>query len=131
MHDTEIRGGTISHGRRQAAFIGDVALNDSGIARAGGKPGPARQAINPNGLSDSFGFHGSERLAAGKRASVIACKARRLRIPKIRRVSPMGRCRLMQRADGYRNTFMSEVPTFKHSVHKGAQPGRLAHAPAL
>jgi N-acyl-D-amino-acid deacylase len=35
---------------------------------------------------------------------------------------------LVQRVDGYRNTFVSGVSTFESGVYTGATPGRLVRA---
>ena len=38
---------------------------------------------------------------------------------------PAGGRRLMQRADGYRHTFVAGVETLRDDQHTGALPGRL------
>ncbi len=50
MHDIVIRGGTIVDGTGAAAFSGDIAIDDGRIAAVGGKAGPARRAIDADGL---------------------------------------------------------------------------------
>src|SRR5262249_43463337 len=50
MHDIVIRGGTIIDGSGKAAFTGDLAINDTRIAAAGGKLGPGRREIDAAGL---------------------------------------------------------------------------------
>ncbi|MGH7064758.1 MAG: N-acyl-D-amino-acid deacylase family protein [Stellaceae bacterium] len=50
MHDIVIRGGTILDGSGAAAFSGDIAIDDGRIAAVGGKAGPARRAIDADGL---------------------------------------------------------------------------------
>jgi len=77
-----------------------------------------------------FGFHDRGVLAAGKKAdvNVIDYDALRLHIPEVRYDLPMGGRRLVQRVDGYRNTFMSGVSTFENGQYTGATPGRLVRA---
>ncbi len=83
--------------------------------------------------ADFFGFHDRGRLAVGKKAdvNVIDYAALRLHIPEVRYDLPMKGRRLVQRVDGYRNTFMSGVPTFENGVYTGAKPGRLVRASAF
>ena len=83
--------------------------------------------------ADFFGFHDRGRLAVGKKAdiNVIDYEALRLHIPEVRYDLPMNGRRLVQRVDGYRNTFMSGVSTFENGVYTGAKPGRLVRASAL
>ena len=61
--------------------------------------------------ADFFGFHDRGRLAVGKKAdvNVIDYQAMRLHIPEVRYDLPMNGRRLVQRVDGYRNTFVSGV----------------------
>jgi N-acyl-D-amino-acid deacylase len=82
--------------------------------------------------ADFFGFHDRGRLAVGKKAdvNVIDYEALRLHIPEVRYDLPMNGRRLVQRVDGYRNTFVSGVPTFENGVYTGATPGRLVRASA-
>ena len=81
--------------------------------------------------ADFFGFHDRGRLAVGKKAdvNVIDYQAMRLHIPEVRYDLPMNGRRLVQRVDGYRNTFVSGVSTFENGVYTGATPGRLVRAP--
>ena len=80
--------------------------------------------------ADFFGFHDRGRLAVGKKAdvNVIDYQALRLHIPEVRYDLPMNGRRLVQRVDGYRNTFVSGVSTFENGVYTGATPGRLVRA---
>ena len=77
-----------------------------------------------------FGFHDRGVLAPGKKAdvNVIDYNGLRLHIPEIRYDLPMGGRRLVQRVDGYRNTFVSGVSTFENGQYTGATPGRLVRA---
>ena len=50
MHDIVIRGGTIIDGTGQAAFTGDVAIDEGRIAAVGGKAGPVRRDLAADGL---------------------------------------------------------------------------------
>jgi N-acyl-D-amino-acid deacylase len=83
--------------------------------------------------ADFFGFHDRGRLATGKKAdvNVIDYRAMRLHIPEIRYDLSMNGRRLVQRVDGYRNTFVSGVQTFENGVFTGATPGRLVRARAV
>jgi N-acyl-D-amino-acid deacylase len=82
--------------------------------------------------ADFFGFHDRGRLAVGKKAdvNVIDYQALRLHIPEVRYDLPMNGRRLVQRVDGYRNTFVSGLSTFENGVYTGATPGRLVRASA-
>jgi N-acyl-D-amino-acid deacylase len=82
--------------------------------------------------ADFFGFHDRGRLAVGKKAdvNVIDFADLRLHIPEVRYDLPMQGRRLVQRVDGYRNTFVSGVSTFENGVYTGATPGRLVRARA-
>ncbi len=77
-----------------------------------------------------FGFHDRGVLAVGKKAdvNVIDYDGLRLHIPEVRYDLPMGGRRLVQRVDGYRNTFVSGVCTFENGQYTGATPGRLVRA---
>ena len=79
-----------------------------------------------------FGFHDRGVLAAGKKAdvNVIDFDALRLHIPEVRYDLPKGGRRLVQRVEGYRNTFVSGVSTFEDGEYTGATPGRLVRASA-
>src|SRR6476646_7630967 len=61
-----------------------------------------------------FGFHDRGRLAVGKKAdiNVIDYAAMRLHVPEVLNDLPMNGRRLVQRVDGYRNTFVSGASTF-------------------
>ena len=50
MHDTVIRGGTITDGDGGEPYTGDVAIDDGKISVVGGKTGPGQQEIDANGL---------------------------------------------------------------------------------
>jgi N-acyl-D-aspartate/D-glutamate deacylase len=80
-----------------------------------------------------FGFHDRGVLAVGRKAdvNVIDYDGLRLHIPEVRYDLPMGGRRLVQRVDGYRNTFMSGVSTFENGQYTGATPGRLVRAGRL
>jgi N-acyl-D-amino-acid deacylase len=82
--------------------------------------------------ADFFGFHDRGRLAVGKKAdlNVIDFEALRLHIPEVRYDLPKNGRRLVQRVDGYRNTFISGVSTFENGEYTGATPGRLVRASA-
>jgi len=80
--------------------------------------------------ADFFGFHDRGRLAVGKKAdvNVIDFENMRLHAPEVRYDLPMSGRRLVQRVDGYRNTFVSGVSTFESGVYTGATPGGLVRA---
>jgi N-acyl-D-aspartate/D-glutamate deacylase len=79
-----------------------------------------------------FGFNDRGVLKPGLKAdvNVIDFDALRLHIPEIRYDLPKGGRRLVQRVDGYRNTFVSGVSTFENGDYTGATPGRLVRASA-
>lgn len=80
-----------------------------------------------------FGFIDRGVLAPGLKAdvNVIDFNALRLHIPEIRYDLPKGGRRLVQRVDGYRNTFVAGVSTFENGAYTGATPGRLVRASAI
>jgi N-acyl-D-aspartate/D-glutamate deacylase len=66
-------------------------------------------------------------LAPGFRAdlNVIDFDRLCLRVPEMRADLPAGGRRLLQRADGYRHTFVAGVETYRDGESTGARPGRL------
>jgi N-acyl-D-aspartate/D-glutamate deacylase len=70
-------------------------------------------------------------LAAGYRAdlNVIDLDGLRLRRPEVHHDLPGGGRRLLQRADGYRHTFVRGVETYADGVETGDLPGRLIRGP--
>jgi N-acyl-D-amino-acid deacylase len=80
--------------------------------------------------ADFFGFGDRGRLAVGKKAdvNVIDFNKLQLHVPEVRYDLPKGGRRLVQRVEGYRNTFVSGVPTFENGEYTGATPGRLVRA---
>jgi N-acyl-D-aspartate/D-glutamate deacylase len=80
--------------------------------------------------ADFFGFHDRGRLKEGLKADVNVIDYQNLRLhkPEVRYDLPMNGRRLVQRADGYRQTFVSGVPTFEGGEFTGATPGRLVRA---
>ena len=77
-----------------------------------------------------FGFHDRGMLNEGLKAdvNVIDFENLRLFVPEVRYDLPMGGRRLVQRADGYKHTFVSGVETFAGGKYTGATPGRLVRA---
>ncbi|MGE0699209.1 MAG: amidohydrolase family protein [Hyphomicrobiaceae bacterium] len=77
-----------------------------------------------------FGFHDRGRLATGMKAdvNVIDYQGLKLHVPEVRYDLPLKGRRLVQRAEGYRHTFVAGVETFANGVHTGAKPGRLVRA---
>ncbi len=83
--------------------------------------------------SDTAGFFGmNDRglLKVGLKADVnlIDYDGLRLRVPEIRYDLPMNGRRIVQKADGYKATFVSGVATYEDGVYTGATPGRLVRA---
>jgi N-acyl-D-aspartate/D-glutamate deacylase len=70
-------------------------------------------------------------LAPGYRAdlNVIDMAALRLRRPEVHHDLPGGGRRLLQRAEGYRHTFVRGVETYADGVETGELPGRLIRGP--
>ena len=82
--------------------------------------------------ADFFGFNDRGRLAVGKKAdvNVIDFQSLRLHAPEVTYDLPAGGRRLVQRVEGYHNTFVSGVSTFEKGQYTGATPGRLVRAGA-
>jgi len=80
--------------------------------------------------ADFFGFHDRGRLEVGRKAdvNVIDFEKLQLHVPEVRYDLPKGGRRLVQRVEGYRNTFVSGVSTFENGEYTGATPGRLVRA---
>ena len=70
-------------------------------------------------------------LASGYRAdlNVIDLDGLRLRRPEVHHDLPGGGRRLLQRAEGYRHTFVRGVETYADGVDTGELPGRLIRGP--
>jgi N-acyl-D-amino-acid deacylase len=66
-------------------------------------------------------------LAAGYRADINVIDFERLRFlkPEVVYDLPAGGKRLMQRAQGYRHTFVAGRETLRDDEHTGEMPGRL------
>ncbi|MDX2156937.1 MAG: amidohydrolase family protein [Hyphomicrobiaceae bacterium] len=77
-----------------------------------------------------FGMHDRGRLEPGLKAdlNVIDYQSLRLHVPEIRYDLPLQGRRLVQRADGYKHTFVAGVPTFEDGTFTGAMPGKLMRA---
>jgi N-acyl-D-aspartate/D-glutamate deacylase len=77
-----------------------------------------------------FGFDDRGLLEPGLKAdvNVIDYQGLRLHVPEVRYDLPMNGRRLVQRAEGYRHTFVSGVETFADGDYTGAAPGRLVRA---
>jgi N-acyl-D-aspartate/D-glutamate deacylase len=80
--------------------------------------------------ADFFGFKDRGRLAPGLRADVNLIDFDNLRLhqPEVVHDLPAGGRRLVQRADGYRATFVAGTPVFENGEETGARPGRLVRA---
>ena len=74
-----------------------------------------------------YGLHDRGRLAEGLRAdiNVIDFERLALRPPEVVYDLPTGGRRLLQRADGYRHTFVAGVEVLRDDELTGATPGRL------
>ncbi|HUW02913.1 MAG TPA: amidohydrolase family protein [Acidimicrobiales bacterium] len=77
--------------------------------------------------ADLVGLHDRGRLAPGYRADVniIDFAALRTRRPEVHHDLPAGGRRLLQRADGYRHTFVAGTEIMRDGEPTGALPGRL------
>ena len=75
----------------------------------------------------AVGLQDRGRLVPGLRAdiNVIDLPALRVHRPEMVHDLPAGGKRLMQRADGYRHTFVAGVETYRGGEPTGALPGRL------
>ena len=80
--------------------------------------------------AEFFGFHDRGLLKEGLKAdvNVIDYQGLRLHVPEVRYDLPMNGRRLVQRAEGYKHTFVSGVETFVDGTYTGATPGRLVRA---
>lgn len=74
-----------------------------------------------------YGMHDRGVIAPGMRADINIIDFDKLAIdaPEIVYDLPAGGRRMIQRAHGYRHTFVSGVETFRDGVSTGAKPGRL------
>jgi N-acyl-D-aspartate/D-glutamate deacylase len=79
----------------------------------------------------TVGFNDRGVLAPGYRAdlNVIDFEALRLHRPEMHYDLPAGGKRLLQRADGYRHTFVAGVETYRDGDATGALPGCLVRGP--
>jgi N-acyl-D-aspartate/D-glutamate deacylase len=70
-------------------------------------------------------------LAPGFRADINVIDMQRLRLlkPQVVYDLPAGGRRLVQRAEGYRHTFVAGIETVRDDQHTGALPGRLLREP--
>ncbi len=77
-----------------------------------------------------FGFHDRGLLKEGMKAdiNVIDFNRLQLHVPEVRYDLPMNGRRLVQRVDGYKNTFVAGVSTFEDGNYTGATAGRLVRA---
>jgi N-acyl-D-aspartate/D-glutamate deacylase len=77
-----------------------------------------------------FGFHDRGRLREGLKAdvNVFDYQGLKLHVPEIRYDMPMNGRRLLQRAEGYKHTFVSGIETFRDGTFTGALPGKLVRA---
>jgi N-acyl-D-amino-acid deacylase len=83
-----------------------------------------------NDTARFFGFHDRGLLREGMKADVNVIDYQRLRlhVPEVRYDLPKNGRRLLQRVDGYKNTFVSGVSTFEDGVYTGATAGKLVRA---
>jgi N-acyl-D-amino-acid deacylase len=74
-----------------------------------------------------YGLHDRGTLTLGQRADINVIDFDRLAIdaPEIVYDLPAGGRRLIQRARGYRHTFVAGIETFRDGASTGAKPGRL------
>jgi N-acyl-D-aspartate/D-glutamate deacylase len=78
-----------------------------------------------------MGLHDRGVLAPGYRAdlNVIDVESLQLHRPEMHYDLPAGGKRLLQRASGYRHTFVAGVETYHDGQSTGARPGRLVRGP--
>ena len=74
-----------------------------------------------------YGLHDRGVIAPGMRAdlNVVDLDALAVRPPELRYDLPAGGKRLVQRADGYRHTFVAGEETMRDGEETGARPGKL------
>ena len=78
----------------------------------------------------SYGLHDRGVLAPGKKAdiNIIDPEAVRLLAPEVIYDLPTGGKRIMQKAKGYRHTFVSGIETLRDDTPTGALPGRIVRS---
>jgi N-acyl-D-aspartate/D-glutamate deacylase len=98
--------------------------------RGQGLPLPLLVKMQTSETADFFGFKDRGRLAPGLRADVNLIDFDNLRLhqPEVVHDLPAGGRRFVQRADGYRATFVAGTPVFENGEDTGARPGRLVRA---
>jgi N-acyl-D-aspartate/D-glutamate deacylase len=81
----------------------------------------------------SYGLTDRGVIAPGKKAdlNIIDFDALSLRAPEVIYDLPTGGKRIMQRARGYRHTFVSGVETLRDDAPTGANPGRIVRSAAV
>ncbi len=88
-------------------------------------------AKQTRGTAEALGLLDRGVLAPGHRAdiNIIDHDALRLHAPVMAFDLPAGGKRLLQRADGYRHTFVAGTETMADGESTGATPGRLVRGP--
>jgi N-acyl-D-aspartate/D-glutamate deacylase len=114
------------------ASVPSFMLTHWGRDRSRGPGLPLEQLVKmqTSETADFFGFDDRGRLQPGLRADVnlIDFDGLRLHQPQVVNDLPAGGRRLVQRADGYRATFVAGTQTFENGEETGARPGRLVRA---
>ncbi|MCC5954021.1 MAG: amidohydrolase family protein [Acidimicrobiia bacterium] len=88
-------------------------------------------ARQTSATADAVGLADRGRLAPGMRAdlNVVDLEGLTLHRPELRHDLPTGAKRFVQRADGYRHTFVAGTETMCDGEWTGATPGRLVRGP--
>src|SRR6185295_1897918 len=84
-------------------------------------------AKQTRGTAEAYGLNDRGLIAPGYKAdlNVIDCNARQLKQPEVVYDLPAGGRRLIQRASGYRHTFVAGVETVQNDELTGDLPGKL------
>jgi N-acyl-D-amino-acid deacylase len=132
VHPQTVLG--LSDGGAHCGLICDVSMPTSLLThwvrdRSRGERIPLEQAVHlqTGRTAETYGFTDRGTLQPGKRADVnlVDLDAITLHAPEMIFDLPAGGRRLVQRADGYRATFVAGQQTYADGEPTGARPGRL------
>jgi N-acyl-D-aspartate/D-glutamate deacylase len=132
LHPATVLG--LSDGGAHCGLICDVSMPTTLLThwvrdRTRGELISLEQAIHlqTGRTADVYGFADRGTLEAGKRADVNLIEVDRMRLhaPEMVFDLPAGGRRLIQKADGYRATFVAGQQTFADGEPTGARPGKL------
>ena len=132
VHPNSVLG--LSDGGAHCGLICDVSMPTSLLThwirdRSRGERLPLEQVVHlqTGRTAEVYGFTDRGTLRPGKRADInlVDLDAMVLHAPEMIFDLPANGRRLIQRADGYRATFVAGEQTYANGEHTGATPGRL------